>query len=293
MYIEDGSIHSEEYMLLYEIHPKVEVEWVGLTKTFVHFYPYNKDSPYYRFARTNTGGLVFEGSSIKGRWLAPPNPYEFFQEISVEAVEVLPNICEAHRFWYGLYADIIVVSGKAIKVRVLNGFSGKLLRTFTIKGDYEVENVYVTFVNHELFICLYDPQQDRSQVTKVEFFTNVDAKKDERELMELQREYTIYSKILQLKKVKNAYYLTTFSRRRLSLLTVAEKALSNRRPHLYQKQQSPFEKRLVISDAKPFDNILDIYGVVMEYNHTVERVTLFEEPQSKRVFTVLKHQNSD
>jgi hypothetical protein len=69
MYIQDGAIHSEDYSLVYEIFPKAEVEWVGFTRTYIHFFPYNKDSKNYRYARTSQGGLVFEGSIYKGRWL--------------------------------------------------------------------------------------------------------------------------------------------------------------------------------------------------------------------------------
>ena len=128
-----------------------------------------------------------------------------------------------------------------------------------------------------MFICLYDPQQDRSLVTKVEFYTSAPENvKEEPELNEIQREYTIYSKIHQIRKVRSAYYLYTFSYRRLSLLTVSDKFLNNRRQHLYQKQQSALEKRLTTSDVPPFDNILDVYGVVVEYNHTLSRIALFE-----------------
>ena len=121
---------------------------MGLSKTFIHFYPYNKDSKKYRFARTSTGGLVFEGSEVKGRWKAPPNPHEIFQDINSEARMVMSGIYEAHIHWYGMYADIIAVSGKAINVRVMNGFTGKQLRTFSLKGDYLLENVYVAFANN-------------------------------------------------------------------------------------------------------------------------------------------------
>lgn len=136
-----------------------------------------------------------------------------------------------------------------MKVRVLNGFNGKQLRVFTLRGDYTIDNVYVTFVNNELFICLYDPQTDRSLVTKIEFYTSPESQNQEPELMELQREYTIYSKILQLRKVKSSYYLLTFSRKRLSVLIVGDRVLSNRRLNLYQKHPTPLEKKLTAASG--------------------------------------------
>jgi hypothetical protein len=54
-----------------------------------------------------------------------------------------------------------------------------------------------------------------------------------------------------------------------------EKTFNNRRPHLYQKQPSAFEKRLTASELAPYDNILDIYGVVMTVNQQLTSVDIF------------------
>lgn len=77
---------------------------------------------------------MFEGSNVKGRWLLPYSSNEVFQEVTDEAIEVVVGVHQAHVYWYGLFADMVVVSGKVIKVRVLNGFTGKPLRVFTVKG---------------------------------------------------------------------------------------------------------------------------------------------------------------
>jgi hypothetical protein len=70
-------------------------------------------------------------------------------------------------YWSGLMADLVVVSGRVTKVRLIDGFSGKTLRTFNINGNYDPADVLITLQNNELIICLYDPQTDRSRVTKV------------------------------------------------------------------------------------------------------------------------------
>lgn len=114
-----------------------------------------------------SGGLVFEGSEFKGKWNGEKKGVEVAQEVRTQGKTIKEGYVEAQAYFNGMFLELVMVGGLGVRVNLVNGFNGKPVRHYDLKGQHRPEDVFMMMLDNEIFISLYDPNTDKSRLTKI------------------------------------------------------------------------------------------------------------------------------